>query len=86
MISGAVQVAPSTRLSRAPNGHKMEVFSDTRGSNDDGERGEWADLGTRDGRRKENTVEATPWKGETLPQKKTVQRTPKLEVFKDSVR
>ncbi|ORX40462.1 hypothetical protein BD324DRAFT_574984 [Kockovaella imperatae] len=85
LISGAVQLAPSTRLSRAPNGHKMEIFTDSGASGDDGERGEWADLGTRDDRRKENTVEATPWKGETLPQKRAAQRTPKLEVFKDSL-
>lgn len=85
-ISGAVQLAPSTRLSRAPNGAKMGIFTDEPGHRgQDDAPGEWADFGTRDERRKENTVEATPWKGETLPQKGVAPRTPKLEVFRDMV-
>ena len=84
-ISGATQLAPSTRLSKAANGSKMEIFSDATGHGDDGPAAEWSDFGTRDGRRKENTIEATAWKGETLPQKRVAPRTPKLEVFKDSV-
>ena len=85
-VAGVVQLAPSMRLSKANNGAKMNVFSDSGDTpDDDGERGEWADLGTRDGRKKENTVEATPWTGETLPQRGFTPRTPKLEVFKDSV-
>jgi len=85
-ISGSVQLAPSTRLSRAPNGAKMGVFSDESGRGQDDAPGEWADFGTRDDRRKENTVEATTWKGETLPQKGVAPRTPKVEVFRDMVR
>jgi checkpoint serine/threonine-protein kinase len=86
-ISGSVQLAPSTRLSRAPNGAKMGIFTDEPGhrGQDDGP-GEWGDFGTRDERRKENTVEATPWKGETIPQKGVAPRTPKVEVFRDMVR
>lgn len=86
-ISGAVQLAPSTRLSRAPNGAKMGIFTDEPGHRgQDDAPGEWGDFGTRDDRRKENTVEATPWKGETLPQKGVAPRTPKVEVFRDMVR
>ena len=86
-ISGAVQLAPSTRLSRAPNGAKMGIFTDEPGHRgQDDAPGEWGDFGTRDERRKENTVEATPWKGETLPQKGAMPRTPKVEVFRDLVR
>jgi checkpoint serine/threonine-protein kinase len=85
-ISGSVQLAPSTRLSRAPNGAKMGVFSDESGRGQDDAPGEWADFGTRDERRKENTVEATAWRGETLPQKGVAPRTPKVEVFRDMVR
>ncbi len=89
-VSGATQLAPSNRLSKSANGAKMEIFSDAAGTGEDAVPGEWADLGTRDGRRKENTVEAGPWKGETLPQSaargRIAPRTPKVEVFKDSVR
>jgi len=67
----------------------MEIFSDVTGQPDDATPGEWADLGTRDNRRKENSIEAGPWKGETLPQSaargRIAPRTPKVEVFKDSV-
>ena len=64
----------------------MEIFSDTGGAAHDEPAGEWAEFGTRDSRRKENVVEATAWKGETLPQKRVAPRTPKMEVFKDTVR
>ncbi|EIW72040.1 hypothetical protein TREMEDRAFT_26019 [Tremella mesenterica DSM 1558] len=81
--SGTTQLAPSLR--QRPNGTKMEVFTDT-GRVDDGEAPEWAEIGTREGRRKENTIEAGPWKGETLIQGigRRGPRTPKVEVFKDS--
>lgn len=64
----------------------MDIFVDSanRGGQDD-EPSEWADLGSRDSRRKENTLESTPWKGETMPQKGGAPRTPKPEVFKDVV-
>lgn len=85
-ISGAVQLAPSNRLSKSSNGAKMDIFVDSAGKSgqDDGP-SEWADLGSRDTRRKENTIESTPWKGETMPQKGAAPRTPKPEVFKDVV-
>lgn len=85
-ISGATQLAPSNRLSKAPNGAKMDIFVDGpgRGGQDDSP-SEWAEFGTRDGRRKENVVESTPWKGETMPQRGVKPRTPKPEVFRDVV-
>ncbi|WWD19886.1 hypothetical protein CI109_104355 [Kwoniella shandongensis] len=87
-VAGATQLAPSLRLSSKSNGSKMEIFTDDGGrSAEESAPGEWADFGTRDGRRKENTVEAGPWKGETLPQSaargRVAPRTPKVEVFKD---
>ncbi|WVF67371.1 hypothetical protein IAT40_002126 [Kwoniella sp. CBS 6097] len=86
-VAGATQLAPSMRVASKGNGAKMEIFSDETGRPEDSAPGEWADFGTRDGRRKENTVEAGPWKGETLPQStsrpRVAPRTPKVEVFKD---
>ncbi|OCF61498.1 BUB protein kinase [Kwoniella mangroviensis CBS 10435] len=86
-VAGATQLAPSLRVASKGNGSKMEVFSDDNGRSEDTAPGEWADFGTRDARRKENTIEATPWKGETLPQSasrlRMAPRTPKVEVFKD---
>ena len=88
-VAGATQLAPSMRLSKAANGSKMEIFADGIVKAEDDAPGEWADFGTRDGRRKENTVEAGPWKGETLPQSaarsRVAPRTPKIEVFKEMV-
>lgn len=89
-ISGAVQStqAPKT-ATRNANGSKMEIFSDDKGQAEDSAASEWIDFGTRDGRRKENVVEAGPWKGEVLPQSaargRVAPRTPKFEVFKDQV-
>lgn len=88
-VSGAtpLQQQPQ-RISRGTNGSKLEIFSDASGAAADPEASQWEDFGTRDGRRKENTIEATPWKGETLPQSaarhRVAPRTPKLEVFKDT--
>lgn len=80
-------VTPGGSRPRANNGSKMEIFSDE-GAREDPENTPWDDFGTRDGRRKENTIEAGPWKGETLPQSaarnRIAPRTPKIEVFKDT--
>ena len=85
-LTGAIQTATTSRSSRAPNGAKMEIFADgVDGRGEDATPNEWNDFGTRDSRRKENVLEATPWKGETLPQKRVAPRTPKVEVFKDAV-
>lgn len=80
-------VTPGSSRPRANNGSKMEIFSDE-GAREDPENTPWEEFGTRDGRRKENTIEAGPWKGETLPQSaarnRIAPRTPKIEVFKDT--
>lgn len=87
-VSGATPKQTSQRISRGTNGSKLEIFSDASGAAADPEATAWEDFGTRDGRRKENTIDATPWKGETLPQSaarhRVAPRTPKLEVFKDT--
>lgn len=88
-VAGATPVQPSSqRISRGTNGSKLEIFSDASGAAADPEASQWEDFGTRDGRRKENHLDATPWKGETLPQSaarhRVAPRTPKLEVFKDT--
>jgi checkpoint serine/threonine-protein kinase len=78
------------RVSKGTNGSKMEIFADDGRGGEDDAPGEWAEFGTRDGRRKENTVEAGTWKGETLPQSaarlRVAPRTPRIEVFKEAVR
>jgi checkpoint serine/threonine-protein kinase len=86
-LSGAVQAAHTVKSTSKsnPNGAKMAILTDENGGGEDSAPGEWADFGTRDARRKENTVEATPWKGEVLPQKRVAPRTPKVEVFMDAV-
>ena len=64
--TGASQLAPSLRVAggKNPNGAKMDIFVDQGGrGSDDGEASEWADLGTRDGRRKENTMDAHALEG-----------------------
>lgn len=83
----STQQTPAGSRSRGPNGSKIEVFSDAAGRSDP-DHTPWEDFGTRDGRRKENTIDAVPWKGETLPQSasrhRVAPRTPKIEVFKDA--
>ncbi|WVQ75553.1 hypothetical protein IAR50_005180 [Cryptococcus sp. DSM 104548] len=87
-VAGATQLAPSMRSSSVNNGRKMEIFADAEGTKDDTSAPEWADFGTRNERRKENTAEAGPWQGETLPQSasrgRVAPRTPKLAVFQDN--
>ena len=79
---------PKTLLGQPLNGAKLDVFSDagTRGGLDQRE-GEWEDMGTREGNRKENFMEAMPWKGEVMKQDKTkvTPRAPKMSVFSDAV-
>jgi checkpoint serine/threonine-protein kinase len=67
----------------------MAIFADGESGGESADGGVWQDFGTRDERRKENVVEATAWKGETMPQsakKMLAPRTPKMEIFKDTVR
>lgn len=86
----------ATSRSVSGNGARLDIFVDgpvpgaAATTMTDDQPGAWEELGTREGNRKENTVEAVGWKGETLPQSKTAAariapRTPKMEVFKDNV-
>ena len=91
----AGQSMPSTAgrsvLGQSANGAKLDVFSDSQGAAPtdglDQHNGEWADVGTRQGNKKENFIEAMPWKGEVLKQQKAsvTPRIPKMSVFSDNV-
>lgn len=99
--SAVPQAGGSSSTTRTPgasgatprNGARLDIFVDgpVPGATAEDQAGTtWEELGTREGNRKENTVEAVGWKGETLPQSKTAAariapRTPKMEVFKDNV-
>lgn len=83
----------SSSSSLPDNGARLDVFSEEasdRAGTLDQKDGEWADFGTREQNRRENIKEASTWKGEVLPQSakakaRIAPRTPKIEVFKDSV-
>lgn len=45
----------------------------------------WDSIGSIRDRKKENTIEAKPWAGETLKAGKRVGTVPKMEIFKDTV-
>ncbi|KAG8747306.1 hypothetical protein FRC10_001485 [Ceratobasidium sp. 414] len=70
------------------NGARITVFRDGVDQPDPGiQTGEWADVGTRDSRRKENHSDGKSWQGETLPQLKHgvfTPKTPKIEVYRDA--
>ncbi|KAF2835017.1 hypothetical protein M501DRAFT_1034831 [Patellaria atrata CBS 101060] len=70
-----------------PGRQKFTIFSDTDNSSAnlssrDGPRG-WDSIGTISERKKENTVEARPWAGETLKAGKKNTGVPKMMIFKD---
>ncbi|SPN96972.1 related to mitotic checkpoint serine/threonine protein kinase [Cephalotrichum gorgonifer] len=81
---------PGLGTSGRPARAKLAVFSDadaapsqpalsSRGTGSKG----WDSIGTLGERRKENTVEPTPWAGETLKAGGKKRAGPKMEVFKD---
>lgn len=78
---------PKTLLGQPLNGAKLDVFSDQARAGLDQREGEWQDMGTREGNRKENFLEAMPWKGEVMKQDKSkmTPRAPKMSVFSDTV-
>lgn len=45
----------------------------------------WDSIGSIKERKKENTIEARSWAGETLKAGKRAGTVPKMEIFKDSV-
>lgn len=78
--------APSTSRSGKP---KLSVFSDSDEQPKPGSSGSskgWESIGSVTERKKENTVEARPWAGETLKGGKRNTGVPKMSIFKDEVR
>jgi len=78
---------PATTTSK-PKKQKMAIFSDTEAqapppttSTTNG----WDSIGSMKERKKENTMEARPWAGETLKAGKRTGAITKMEVFKDPV-
>lgn len=73
-----------------PTRHKLEIFSDTSGEalgevkSDEVAHG-WDSTGTLAERKKENTIAARPWAGETIKGGKTNTGILKMTVFKDEV-
>jgi checkpoint serine/threonine-protein kinase len=70
---------------------KLAIFSDAGApetsalpGSSDGPKG-WDNIGTIQDRKKENTVEARPWAGETLKAGKKLGMAPKMMIFKDEV-
>ncbi|KAH7341664.1 Mad3/BUB1 homology region 1-domain-containing protein [Rhizoctonia solani] len=78
----------SASSSRANNnGARIPVFRDADQPESGIQTNEWADVGTRDSRRKENHSDGKSWQGETLPQLKHgvfTPKTPKIEVYRDT--
>ncbi|CAE6343568.1 unnamed protein product [Rhizoctonia solani] len=78
----------SSSSSRANNnGARIPVFRDGDQPESGIQTNEWADVGTRDSRRKENHLDGKSWQGETLPQLKHgvfTPKTPKIEVYRDT--
>ncbi|CAE6380198.1 unnamed protein product [Rhizoctonia solani] len=69
------------------NGARIPVFRDADQPESGVQTNEWADVGTRDSRRKENHSDGKSWQGETLPQLKHgvfTPKTPKIEVYRDT--
>ena len=68
---------------------KMAIFSDAGGGAPEPptstETKGWDSIGSLQERKKENTVEARPWAGETLKGGKKVGTVPKMAIFKDQV-
>ncbi|OJD12935.1 BUB protein kinase [Emergomyces pasteurianus Ep9510] len=86
--------APAPTTARGPTSKrsgkpKMAIFSDSDGAQDGGkplassETKGWESIGSLQDRKKENTVEAKPWVGETLKSGKRVGAAQKMTVFKD---
>lgn len=84
--SSGVGGAPSSRSGKP----KMAIFSDADNSSTPqpamgAETRGWDSIGSLQERKKENTIAARPWAGETLKAGKRVGAEPKMMVFKDQV-
>lgn len=89
ILAGA-GMAPSgagTVAGKENGGNAFAIFRDTGASKGEHAAGaQWDDLGTVKSRKRENEIEATEWKGETLPMASASKPGAfKLEVFRDSV-
>lgn len=84
------QRLPSTATSSRSGKSKLAIFSDADApvaaalGDNDGAKG-WEKIGSIAERKKENTIEARPWVGETLKAGKRAGAGPKLTIFKDEV-
>ncbi|KAK4048695.1 protein kinase [Microbotryomycetes sp. JL201] len=79
-------VAPTASSSRPNGGSAFTIFKDAAGSYSNSNGAQWDDMGTVKSRRRENEIDAKPWKGETLPMTNAATGKPapfKLEVFRD---
>ncbi|KAI4155505.1 MAG: hypothetical protein LQ340_000958 [Diploschistes diacapsis] len=82
------QRLPSNSVASRGGRQKLAIFSDADGSiagrseSSDASKG-WDNIGTIKERKKENTVEAKPWAGETLKAGNKVGKAPKMMVFRD---
>lgn len=71
-----------------PKKQKMAIFSDTDVSPPSAiapSTQGWDSIGSIKDRKKENTIEAQPWAGQTLKAGKKIGSVPKMEIFKDLV-
>ena len=76
--------------SRGGKKSRLEIFADTGtegrpDSSSNGGTNEWESIGTLKERKKENTVGARPWVGETIKSDMPQPKGPKLSIFKDQV-
>ena len=84
-------VAPGTSSTSRGGRQKLAIFSDTDASQSATKLGTggttkgWDNIGSIQERKKENTIEARPWAGETLKISKKAGAVPKLMIFKDGV-
>ena len=84
------QAQPRGASTAKPRRQKLEVFSDASGEalgevpSGEAPHG-WDNIGTLAERKKENTIGARPWAGETLKGGKLNTGMPKMTIFKDEV-
>ncbi|KAM0754458.1 hypothetical protein T439DRAFT_376938 [Meredithblackwellia eburnea MCA 4105] len=85
ILAGAGVGASLSLAGGKENGAKgFAVFQDGEGGTEQEKGKDWEDIGTAKSRKKENTIEAGPWKGETLPMGASSKPGAfKLEVFRD---
>jgi hypothetical protein len=74
------------RSGHQSNRGRIAVFSNAP-ADEDAQLNDWPQLDTKAAANKENSKDATPWKGETLHQAiPATPRTPKIPIYRDEVR